>query len=98
MLKDELNGNIIEEGYFLGIKQYGFWYKDIKNPDVKIEKSVFAGVKRDSLSFNEVKDIVKGKTLNIDIKTRFYKSIKNLNINIQPAKLTVSFNPDKKNN
>lgn len=28
LMKDELNGKIIQEGYFLGIKQYGFWYLD----------------------------------------------------------------------
>ena len=47
MFKDELNGIEIEEAIFLGIKQYG--YKFEKDGKV-IEKSVFAGVPRDSLS------------------------------------------------
>ena len=29
LMKDELKGNIIEKAYFLGIKQYGYIYKDI---------------------------------------------------------------------
>lgn len=48
LMKDELDGGIIEAGYFLGIKQYGFKYTD--NGQIK-EKSVFAGVKRNSLTF-----------------------------------------------
>ena len=37
LMKDELDGNIIKEAYFLGIKQYGFWYNTNKE---KVEKSV----------------------------------------------------------
>jgi len=49
LMKDELNGLTIKEAYFLGIKKYGYQYYDINNK--LITKSVFAGVKRDSLSF-----------------------------------------------
>lgn len=42
LMKDELNGKFIIEGYFLGIKQYGYKYLDEYNQI--IEKSTFAGV------------------------------------------------------
>lgn len=50
MFKDELNGCLIQEIYVLGIKQYAYWYND--NNGHRIEKSVWAGVERDSLSFH----------------------------------------------
>jgi len=31
LMKEELNGLIIKEAYFLGIKQYGYWYHDSNN-------------------------------------------------------------------
>ena len=52
LMKDELNGLLISEAYFLGIKQYGFWYTDVNGS--RIEKSVWAGVTRNSLSFNDI--------------------------------------------
>ncbi len=35
-MKDELSGITINEAYFLGIKQYGYWYVDSKGE--RIEK------------------------------------------------------------
>lgn len=43
-MKDELNGLIIKEAYFLGIKKYGYQYYDRNNQ--LITKSLFAGVVR----------------------------------------------------
>jgi len=60
LMKDELEGKLIQEGFFLGIKQYGYWYKDGYS---KIERSVFAGVSRNSLSNNEVPSLLKGETI-----------------------------------
>lgn len=94
LLKDELNGCIIEEGYFLGIKQYGYYYFDSKGD--RIEKSVFAGIIRDSVSFKEIKDIFNGETVTKDILVRFYKSFKTLNIKINPTKVSIKFNSNKK--
>ena len=48
-MKDELNGNVIGEAYFLGNKQYGYYYYDKNNNYVG--KSVFAGIPRNSLTF-----------------------------------------------
>jgi hypothetical protein len=28
LMKDELNGNVIEKAYFFGIKQYGYTYRN----------------------------------------------------------------------
>ena len=51
LMKDELNGLIIKEAYFWGIKKSGYQYLD-KNNNL-ITKSVFAGVSRNSVSFEE---------------------------------------------
>lgn len=67
LMKDELKGNKINEAYFLGIKQYGYKYFDNNK---LIEKSVFAGVSRDSLTFNDVKNIFNGKVLEINNNKR----------------------------
>lgn len=78
LMKDELAGLNIKEAYFLGIKQYGYWYMD--NNGIKIEKSVFAGVKRDSLSFDEVFKLFKGQTISKIYEQRRFKSMKNFTI------------------
>jgi hypothetical protein len=93
-MKDELNGKIIQEGIFLGIKQYGYWYYDDSNN--KIEKSVFAGVQRDSLTFNEFKDLLKGAQIIKNIPLRFFKSLKTLDISIKQTKVTIQQNNHKK--
>lgn len=49
LMKDELNGLTMSEAYFLGIKQYGYYYIDENG--IKHEKSVWAGVERNSISF-----------------------------------------------
>jgi hypothetical protein len=77
LFKDELNGSIIEEGYFFGIKQYGFYFKDSNGN--KIERSVFAGVERNSIPFKEIIDLFKGKTITKTKENVFFKSMKNLN-------------------
>lgn len=94
MMKDELDGKIITEAYFLGIKQYGYKYIDDNNQI--IEKSVFAGVPRDSLSFDDIIKLVKGEKLTRVIPIRFFKSLKHLSINIKPTKITIKMNHDKR--
>jgi hypothetical protein len=80
-MKDELNGKVIKEAYFLGIKQYGYYYLDDNNEI--IEKSVFAGVTRNSLTFDEIKQIHNNNTITKTITNRFYKSLTTLNISIK---------------
>ena len=93
LMKDELNGCIISEAYFLGVKQYGYYYYD-KNND-RVEKSVWAGVTRDSLSFEEIKQLFKGELINKVIDTRFFKSLINLSVEVKSTKTTIEFKPHK---
>ena len=81
LFKDELNGNIIKEAYFLGIKQYGYSYKD-KDNNI-IEKSTFAGVPKNTITFSEIRDIHNGKAIFKNIKPKFFKSLKDLSITIK---------------
>jgi hypothetical protein len=94
LMKDELEGNIIQEAYFLDIKKYGYWYKKPITNQI-IETSVFAGVTRNSLSFNEIRDIFNGKIIVKDIPVRFYKTFKDLSIAIKPTKVTIKKTNDK---
>ena len=81
---------------FLGIKQYGYYYYDKNLNNKYIEKSVFAGVKRDSLKFSEIESIFKGNILEINNDKRFYKSFNNLNITVKSSKIRIQKNPSKK--
>ena len=87
LLKDEMNGLTIKEAYFIGIIQYGYWYLDSKKN--KIEKSIFAGVKRDSLSFLEIIDLFNNKTIIKNINVRFFRYLDNLSIKIKPIKINL---------
>ena len=93
LMKDELSGLTIKEAYFLGIKKYGYQYYDSNNQ--LITKSVFAGVKRDSLTFEEIIKLSKGESLIKKIDMRFYKSFQNLTITISSTHLTISRSLDK---
>ena len=81
-LKDELNGCIIKKAYFLGIKKYG--YIDNNN---KIH-SIFSGVERNSLIWNEIEQIANGFTIIKTSTVKFFKSFKNLNITIKNNLIT----------
>ena len=94
LMKDELNGLTIKEAYFLGIKKYGYTYLD-KN-DKLVTKSVFAGVSRDSLTFEEIIKLSEGHTICKQIPIRFYKSLQKLSISIASTHVTISRSLDKK--
>ena len=89
-MKDELAGKVISEAYFLGVKQYAYKVLD------GTTKSVWAGVKRDSLSFEDIRKVFSGLILTIQIPVRFFKSIVNLNISIKPTSLSIRFRPGKR--
>lgn len=93
LMKDELDGLMIKEAYFLGIKKYLYQYID-KNGNL-ITKSVFAGIERDSLTFSEIVKLSHGESLTKEIPLRFYKSLKNLNISINSTQVTISRSLDK---
>jgi len=93
-MKDELNGLTIKEAYFLGIKKYGYQYLD-KNNNL-VTKSVFAGVRRDSLSFEEIIKLSEGYTICKEIPTRFYKSLQKFIISLAITPVTISRSLDKR--
>jgi len=95
LMKDELDGIVIKEAYFLGIKQYGYKYIDDNNNT--IEKSVFAGVPRDTLTLKEIKSIFEGNQIKKQIPLRFYKSFKDLSIKIKSdLEMVLTRSNDKK--
>ena len=63
-MKDELNGSYIENGYFLGIKQY--WLK-LANGDVK---SIFTGIKKNSVTEDEINILINGGEVEKIMKVR----------------------------
>jgi len=79
-LKDELEGMIISKAYFLGPKKYGYQIK--LSDDSLVDKSVFAGVTRNSLSFNEIEKLAKGDTLHKTKSLQFNRDMEHLNISI----------------
>jgi hypothetical protein len=84
---------LIQEGLFLGLKKYGYWYLD--DDGNKVESSVFAGVKRNSLSFNEIIVLYQGFKLHKSVDSRFYKSFNNLNISIKSANISIQKSDSK---
>lgn len=87
MMKDELKGNNINEAYFIGPKKYGYYIIDEKG--VKTNYSVFSGVPRNTLTFDEIRNIYQGKAITKNINSRFYKSFTDLNIIIKDSKITI---------
>ena len=87
LMKDELNGCVISEILVLGCKQYGYYYIDSEGN--RIERSIWAGVERNSLSFNELVHLFKGGKINKVANSRFFKSLTNLSITIKDVNLTI---------
>jgi len=89
-LKDELKGGWIKKAYFLGIKKYG--YLDDNN----ITHSIFSGIERNTLTWNEILQIANGEIITKTSPMRFFKNINNLNINIkQDLNVSIEFKPRK---
>jgi len=93
LMKDELNGLTIKEGYFLGIKKYGYQYSDENNN--LVTKSTFSGIEKNSLSFDEIIKLSKGNKIVKEIPVRFYKSFQTLSITIDSTHVTISRSLDK---
>jgi len=87
-MKDELDGLFIEEGYFLDIKKYGYYYFDYNKN--KIECSIISGIPRNTIPFNDIIKLSNGETLFRDLNNRFFKSFKDLNINIKSVIVTIT--------
>lgn len=90
--KDELNGVLIDNATFLGIKQYGYQYQQNNQ---FIEKSVFAGVPRDSFTSQQILELKNGNTIKSINKLRFYKSFQTLNIKIKEVSIVIKKNNGK---
>ena len=73
--------NLLKKLIFLGIKQYGYQYTDVSGNI--IERSTFAGVPKDTLSFDEIKLIHNNEIVIKKVPLRFYKSFKDLTISIK---------------
>ena len=90
--KDELKGCQIKKAYFLGIKKYGY-----VDSNGKIH-SIFSGVERDSLTWNEIEQVANGFTIMKNSSVKFFKSFNNLNITIQNnLKTSIEFRTRKLN-
>jgi len=88
MMKDEMKGMLIDRAYFLGIKNYVYQYTNTNGET--ITKSVFAGVEKDSVSWNEVELLIKGESIKKNIERRFFRNMKTLDISIKPTKLLLN--------
>lgn len=92
-LGDFKDGLIIDTALFLGIKQYGFQYTDKSGR--LITKTVFAGIKRDSLTFEQLVSLFNGGSIKVVHKDRFIRSLSNFNIKIKDMESLVRINSDK---
>jgi hypothetical protein len=92
-LKDELAGLTIDKAYFIGAKQYGYTYTDLDGN--RIDKSVWAGVTKDSLPFQTLESVAKGVVHHILADKRFFRDFTNLNIAIKPVTIKVVDKKDK---
>jgi DNA polymerase type B, organellar and viral len=93
-MKDELEGVWIEDAIFLGLKQYGYSFIDSKSGKI-IEKSVFRGVARNSLSLTDLKQLGCGGSIVRLIKNRFIRDFAKFQITIRDANLTITATRDK---
>lgn len=90
LMKDELKGKFIKYGYFLGTKQY--WLK-LSDDNIK---SVFTGVKRNSICENEINKIISGGTVSKEFESLFYHDNKNLTINSKNIKKRIMWTQNLK--
>ena len=88
-MKDELDGGWIKKAYFFGVKKYAY----IDNKD-KV-KTVFSGLTRNSLNWDEVEKLANGMTLTKEIPGQFFKSFSKLEITIKHKKVNVKFDNNK---
>jgi hypothetical protein len=91
---DKYGVDSIAAATFVGLKKYGIRVID-KEGLIK-DSSTFAGVPKDTLSFEEVNLIHEGTPLVRNLKDRFTKSFNSLNIKTQTnVKLEISNKRDK---
>ena len=91
--KDELNGLIISKAIFLGIKQYCYQY--FNEGKELVTKTVFAGVKRDTLTYDDFVNLSQGKEIHINNGNRFHRSLSKFTIQIKESNITIKQNVNK---
>ena len=84
-----MDGGVINEAYFFGIKQYAF--KD-NNDNVK---SVFSGISRNEVSWEDVLKLTKNEVIIKQVPDQFFKSLNKLEISIKSKNINISFDNDK---
>lgn len=88
-MKNELgSGNKIDKAIFLGSKKYGY-------KTGSLEKSVFAGAQRDSITFEEIKKISLGTEIVKTYENVFTRDVSKLDIQIKERKITLALSTDK---
>jgi hypothetical protein len=91
---DKFGVECIDKACFVGLKKYGLIVTD--KDGAKHESSTFAGVPKDTLSFDEVNRIHNGENLVRKLKDRFSKSFSDMSIKTQSnVTLEVSNKRDK---
>lgn len=91
---DKYGVETISQATFIGLKKYGL--RVIDNEGNIKDSSTFAGVPKDSLTFDEVNQIHEGTNLVKNLKDRFNKSFNSLNIKTQSnVKIEISNKRDK---
>lgn len=87
-MKDELDGGLIKEAYFFGIKKYAYIY----NNEIK---TTFSGIPKNSLTWQDVLRLVLNKSIEVKIPDQFFKSLQNLEIKIKPKNVNLTFDNSK---
>jgi hypothetical protein len=91
---DKFGVECIDKACFVGLKKYGLLVTD--KDGNKHESSTFAGVPKDSLTFDEVVNIHNGEVIVRKLKDRFSKTFNSLTIKTQSnVTLTISNKRDK---
>jgi hypothetical protein len=91
---DKFGVDFIDEACFIGIKKYGLSVTD--KDGINHSLSTFAGVEKNTLTFNEVLRINKGEIIEKGVKDRFMKSFTTLDIKTQKdLHIKINNNRDK---
>ena len=88
LMKDELDGAVIDRAHFLGIKRYAYQYKGAT-------KTTFSGLQKNDLSWSDVESLVSGETVSRSYPNCFFKSMQDMSITIKPRNVSVRCGTDK---
>jgi hypothetical protein len=84
----------ISEAYFIGPKEYAL--KIINKKGKEIVFTTFAGVKNNSLTWNQILQVVNGETINVKSFNRFYRTFQKWSVTVKPeVDINIKANPNK---